>query len=237
MKLADALVPAGALRLPARPTAEAEVLRWFGDLGIVIPPARPIGIRWTDHGAEHLDEDTVAAMSDEERDRFDGVIVTPDTPDLETLAAGVVHIANERHEQWPGPFSWRRWRLTGRVASFLYVSGICRSGGSTEWGGWDPYGTARYDLPSWRDVLPRRGGQLRPYVLWLPDWWWSCQRRQGWRLRGRHRPRRPFAFGICAACLPCWSCGALYECRPGCSLWTGEEVACSAQASTATVAP
>lgn len=215
------------------------MLRWFHNLGIVIPEPRPIGFRWVEGKMVDLDADTVAAMTDDERDDFDVCVFTPDMPDLEDLAAGVVHIANERHERWPGPLSWRRWRLTGRVARFLYASGITSSGGTYGAGGWDPWATHsrpwRYELPRFSSVWRHR----RCYVLWLPMWWWECQWRQGARLRGRHRPRPPFACAICAACLPCPSCGALYECRTGCGgdcCATGEFPGV-AQAGGATVAP
>lgn len=121
-------------------------------------------------------------------------------------------------EPFPHRWSWRRWPLTRRVASFLYTSGITRTGGSSEMHGNDPVGGWIYSLPRWGDVLPRRGGLMRPYFLFKRDWWWQCHLSQGFRLRGRHTPRAPWAFGICAACVPCVECGAHYDCEPGCAI-------------------
>lgn len=64
-------------------------------------------------------------------------------------------------------------------------------------------------------------GRPGGYVLWLPTWWWRCQRCQGFRLRGRHRPLEPFILWTCAACLSCAECGAPYDCEPTCR-WGGE---------------
>jgi hypothetical protein len=102
---------------------------------------------------------------------------------------------------YPSKYSWRRWRLTERFSSFLYISGITRCGGGVSWSGNDPLGMV-YHLPRWGDVLPQRGARLRPYILGKPDWWWICQREQGLRLRGRHRPKYPEFLGLCSACYP-----------------------------------
>lgn len=66
-------------------------------------------------------------------------------------------------------------------------------------------------------------GRAGGYVLWLPSWWWECQRQQGLRVRGRHRPLSPYIAWTCAACLACIECGAPYECKPECG--TGGEAA------------
>lgn len=121
-------------------------------------------------------------------------------------------------QPFPSRWSWRRRKATRRLASFLYVAGITRTGGAASAYGNDPVGGWIYNLPGWRTVLPRRGARMRPYLLFKPDWWWRCQLEQGWRLRGRHRPERPWAFGICAACVPCPECDAHYDCQPGCSI-------------------
>ena len=117
----------------------------------------------------------------------------------------------------PPRWHWSRWRLTGWTARQLYVWGVTSTGGSILMCTGDgPF----YGLPRWRDVLPYRlrwdlrragvlyRGAMRPYFLRLPNWWWQCHRRQGWRLWRHHRPYKPAAFGICGRCCPCWWCGA-----------------------------
>lgn len=125
------------------------------------------------------------------------------------LASAVVHEVLEVLSA-PGPRSWRRHHWVRRVSSWLYVSGITYSGGSSQMGGIASYPGSGwvYSLPRWSHVLPRRGGRLRPYVLGLPDWWWHCQLTQGRRLRDRHRPYPPAVLGICGRCAPWPCCGA-----------------------------
>jgi hypothetical protein len=120
-------------------------------------------------------------------------------------------------ETFPGKYSWRRWEATSKLATFLYVTGITNSGGGTTWCGADPLGMVHH-LPGWRTVLPKRGRQLRPYILGKPNWWWECQIEQGFKIKGRHRPLSPVALGICAACAPCPDCGQPY-CGPEC-VWS-----------------
>jgi hypothetical protein len=120
-----------------------------------------------------------------------------------------------RSFDWNPPrWHYARWPVTGKVARFLYVSGITRSGGSITHSG--RVGTY-YTLPRWRDILPKRrpplmgkpgGWYRRPYILWLPGWWWDCHKRQGWKLWTHHRPYPPAALGICGRCLPCPKCGS-----------------------------
>lgn len=105
-------------------------------------------------------------------------------------------------------------RIKRRIATFLYVSGITRSGGMTTF---DHDGIRDY-LPPLRHVLPRRGYPLRPYLLGKPSWWWECHWRQRLTIRGRHTPIAPYALGICAACVPCPRCGAQYACDSTCEL-------------------
>lgn len=112
----------------------------------------------------------------------------------------------------PVPPRWHpcRWRITFKLSMFLYVSGISSGGGGVSWHSGDgPF----YRLPPWSSVLPKRGHSLRPYVLWLPDWWWQCHWRQGWKLWRHHRPETPFTLGVCAACVPCPECDAHYDCE------------------------
>lgn len=149
--------------LPSAEDAAKDVAEWLTRLGIVIPEARPVCIRWNRDGTStDLDEDAVAAMTDDEQDDFDGVIFTPEMPDMDLLAIQLVHMARERPERYPHRWSWRRWKLTGKVAGFLYTSGITSSGGSVCASGGDPVGGWVYSLPSWRSLSWRR---RRPYLL------------------------------------------------------------------------
>lgn len=203
-RLVDVLVPRSALRFP-KPSAFDEVLGWLRDLRLEIPDPEPVAFRWTDDGM--VDIPTADATEDD-------LIIQPDRPELEDIAHGVVHMVERHHETFPGPWSWRRWSVTSRLALALCASGVTRSGGSMSFDGRDPYRGPIITMPSWRDALP--GERLRPYVLWKADWWWQCHVRQGLKLRGRHRPERPYALGVCAACAPCPDCGAHYDCADGC---------------------
>ena len=117
-------------------------------------------------------------------------------------------------EPFPPRWHYRRWRVTGRLASLLYVSGITSSGGCTTY----TSDGITYHLPKWHDVLPYRfrrdlpesvrHGRMRPYFLWLPNWWWTCHKRQGWKLWKHHSPYPSVAFGICGRCIPCPTCGS-----------------------------
>lgn len=129
----------------------------------------------------------------------------------ETLAHQITHDLHEL-ATLPGPRHWTRWKATRRLASFLYVTGITSSGGSTSWGGLDPYG-ARYELPRLADVLPAKYG--RPYILWMDRKFRDCARLQlayALRLRrpagGWHRPGRSDVYGICGRCAPWHCCGS-----------------------------
>ena len=139
------------------------------------------------------------------------LVVYPDRPDIIDLADAIDWFYREATATYPGRRNWRRWRMTQRVASFLYVTGITSSGGSSGGHGDDPIGGWIHTLPKF-DLHHRR-----PYVLWKPAWWWQCHRRQGLTIRGRHKPLTPMGFGICAACLPCPTCGAPYECEDDCT--------------------
>ena len=113
------------------------------------------------------------------------------------------------------PRFYNHWRIIGRIASFLYVSGITSTGGCITM---TSDGTT-YHLPHWHDVLPyrfrrdlpdslRHGYHMRPYLLWKHNWWWECHMRQGWKLWKHHHPYPPAGFGICGRCLPCPECGS-----------------------------
>lgn len=192
---------------------ERRILDWFTELGMSVPSSEPFALRWTGYGYDRISVDD--AVEDE-----DLVIGATDFYPfgLKELAAGCVFMVLESQETYPGRRSWRRWRLTGWVAGQLYQSGLTRSGGSFRVGGGDPLRGGTYTLPKLGTVLPRRNGTMRPYLLWKRSWWWECHARQGLKVRGRHRPKEPLAFGVCAACVPCPECGAEYDCVPGCPL-------------------
>jgi hypothetical protein len=97
----------------------------------------------------------------------------------------------DRCYHWP----WRRWSLTHKVAGYLYVTGICASGGGTRWGN----GCDRC-----QDVLPRLRGK-RPYILGVPRETWRC-----W-LVGHHRRGEEVGFGFCGKCVPWTCCGSQRE--------------------------
>ena len=203
-------VPRSALRIPT-PDPAIDLLAWFRTLGFGDPQPKAMALRWTDEGCVEIpvgeaieDEDLVLSADD----------MASYCPTLEDVAAGCVSTVHDHERSFPGPFNWRRWRLTNRFTSFLYASGIARSGGSASLSGADPYDGWVYTLPKLSHV--KRGDTLRPYVLFKRDWWWKCHARQGWTLRGRHKPEEPFVAGTCAACLPCPSCGAHRDC--GCVL-------------------
>lgn len=145
--------------LPSPDDAAEKIADYLRSLEIVIPEARPIGFG---HDGAELDEDAVAAMTDEERDEFDGLIFTPDKPDIDWLAYLLVGMGRERPDVFPHRWSWRRWRLTRWVASTLYTTGLSSSGGSILMAGDDPVGSSIYALPRLSSFSPKIA---RPYVL------------------------------------------------------------------------
>lgn len=195
---------AGVLDKVRRPVGDPDpakqVADWFRALGVTVPPSEPVALRWTGDTA-------ITIPASEAGD--DDLVITPDTPDVDDLADQVVCMVRDADRRRPALWSWHRWPVVGRVAGWLYVTGITSGGGSY---GSDDVGRL-YTLPSWSSLLHRRC-----YLLGLPMWWWECQRRQGLTLRGRHRPAEPFAFGVCARCLPCHECGEAYECRDDCRM-------------------
>lgn len=88
--------------------------------------------------------------------------------------------------------AWRRWRVTGRLAGFLYLSGITSGGGSWRMGG---------GCDGCR-TLPGFNRNRRVYVLWVKRDTWRCL------LRGRHTPGDPVGLGFCSKCVPCPDCGS-----------------------------
>lgn len=190
------------------PSAEERILSWFTDLGVSIPPPSPQALRWTN--SEYIDIPVEDAIEDED------LVFTPDEIDLVMLAEGVAYMTRDAERTFPGKSSWRRLKLTSWTAGKLYTLGITRDGGSMSMDGGDPTGKPIYTMPHFRGVLPRRGARLRSYVLGKPDWYWQCLRSQGWKIRGRHKPIEPMAWGVCALCLPCLECGAPYICASDC---------------------
>lgn len=89
--------------------------------------------------------------------------------------------------------AWRRWRITQRFATFLYVSGITAGGG-----GWSYGGRAGH-----RGCISMPAFNLhpRPYVLGISTDTWRC-----WS-KG-HRRGEEVGFGLCGKCMPWTCCGA-----------------------------
>ena len=145
------------------------------------------------------------AVFPNEADVDDQCWVTPDAADHDDLVDSTLSIIARCRGTYPGRRHWSRWRLTRRAASRLYVLGITSNGGSYGMDGNDPIGTTDC-------TFPRFDRRMRPYILGRQRWWWDCHINQGWRLRGRHWPAPPYIAGVCAKCLPCATCGAIYEC-------------------------
>lgn len=82
---------------------------------------------------------------------------------------------------------WRRWRITGRVASWAYALGITAGSGTT----WNGHCNACTTF-SWRGRRPYRLGWTRER--------WACL------LIGHHRRRELPGTDICAVCAPCHQC-------------------------------
>jgi hypothetical protein len=171
---------------------------------VTVNTPEPAAWEWRDG---HLIEIPV----DQYDDDTDGFIVTAAEIEMPTIDDLASMILRDLDELAAVPARWRYWRSAHWLMRKLYALGVVSGYGMRSGG---PHGHAWYldSRPSWSFF---RG----PYALFLPRWWWTCQRTQGWRLRGRHRPLHPGVMGICAACLPCPDCGAPYECREGCPQW------------------
>lgn len=193
------------MTVPANYDLAENVRSWLTDLNITIPEPEPFGLR---------DGEIVPVPLHDDDDVY---VIQPETPTIDDLAHGIASMARDAAETFPGRHNWRRWELPRTVSGWLYVVGITSTGGGTRWCGRDPIGGPIHDLPQLRSVWNGR----RLYVLGRPTWWWECHRRQGLHIAGRHAPARPFAFGICARCVPCPDCGAAYDCEPGCPSLTG----------------
>lgn len=95
---------------------------------------------------------------------------------------------------------WRRWKITGRVAGWLYTTGLTAAGGSWRMGGGCP---GCYTMPKWNR-------NRRPYILGVSRETWHCL------LRRRHRPTITPYGGFCTKCLPCADCGSTDPDHYGC---------------------
>lgn len=89
--------------------------------------------------------------------------------------------------------TWRRWKISHRIATWLYTSGLAVSGGGTSYGN---------GCNGCMTSLPRFRRGERPYVLFVKWETWRCI------LKGHHTPGDPIAFGYCSKCLPCPDCGS-----------------------------
>ena len=114
------------------------------------------------------------------------------TPDQESVAAMVsvpvytVPLPHSEHR------AWRRWQITRKLATWLYVTGITSNGGGLRWGaGCDGCQT----MPTWTKTR-------RVYVLGVKMDTWRCI------LKMHHWPGDPIGFGMCSKCLPCPDCGS-----------------------------
>lgn len=230
MTLADLILPPGSFDLPKRdPIADAiaDSLRPH----IVIPEPVDVALAWD--AAGNFDEVPLPDPDDDDAlDAFGdagGVIITAAdqfVPDVDDLARWALEVAGRA-----GPPHWspRRWTSLERLFRAGSWLGMGPSWGFTTWdlrGNRYNGGKLRWSWPVYRsrwtcDGEPRTTWKLRSTILGRPDWWWECHRRQGLKIVGRHQPERPWAFGICAACVPCQTCGAHRDCLPTCPEVTG----------------
>lgn len=195
MSLLDALVPPAAVEWgPSPDDRVAAVLYTHTDLA---PLPAPVVFGGPNYDVLDVDPET---LTDEELDEV--LVIHPDAADYPELF-GMLEHARRPAKRIPNPWHPLRWSLVRRLVGRFYVLGIISGSGHSH----DAHGWFVFHV-SWRG--------RRPYLLGRPRWWWACHRRQGLRLRGRHRPLEPFVAGTCAACIPCLSCGAPYACEPGC---------------------
>jgi hypothetical protein len=185
-------------RQPSKAEAFDEVRSWLDVLDVQIPVPPPIVLRWDDMAEIPLDEAT-----------DDDLIIHPDQPTRDDLACAVVSMVRDADETFPGPWHPSRWTWLHKtlmaVESWVPITflGCSSSSGGDPVDGW----VYSYRRPRWSTF----------YVLGKPRWWWECLHRQSRGGEHRwHRPIHPFAFGMCARCVPCPDCGAPYDCYDGC---------------------
>lgn len=183
----------------------ATVLRLLSGY-MVMKPIEPVAFVWV---GGHLVEKPAEDFTDDDSDDG-GFIVRGDEYGIPTIENVVGMILHDLDELADVPARWRYWRISKRLLSKLYVLGVVKGWATASGGPHGQHGSYVSGRVSWSFF---RG----PYALGKQDWWWSCLRRQGFHLRGRHRPIRPWAFGICAACVPCSDCGAPYACADDCA--------------------
>jgi hypothetical protein len=99
----------------------------------------------------------------------------------------------------PGPWSWRRWKLTSTLDRWGYALGVHAGAG------WRMEATGSWDTITWRAFRWTR----RPYALGWPIEKWRCL------LRYRHWPHwpggSPVALGMCGRCCPWPCCGSIEQ--------------------------
>lgn len=230
MKLADILVPRRALQLPELDPAVEQARSYLEGLEVTPPVDIWLHGPGLTEGPEPADDDEYDAFTD-----AGGVLITAadqaeHTMDLDERATAIVRAVREA-DAVPGPLSWRRWAWLARVGRWSYSFGFgLHFGSCTTWDRfgqqWHP-GPVRLVWPAHRvrwtcDGEPRVTWHMG-YLFGRPGWWWECVWRQVRHPRRRaaagvgwHRPEYPWAFGVCAACVPCPSCGAHRDCEPGC---------------------
>ncbi len=198
--------------------AEARILAWFQAINLTVPEPALMAMAYV--GKDFVEVPVPDFADDDEEDDWDGIVFTPDVPNLEDLAAGCVGMLREAEWRPPPRWSPLYWRWLGRVWSKLYTLGVISGGHSYEMRG--DHGCTRTIIhPPWRYGWRHMLTGKRSYVLGKQRWYWECIGRQGLHLRGRHWPEQPFAFGVCASCCPCPECGAHQECLPTCALTYG----------------
>lgn len=87
---------------------------------------------------------------------------------------------------------WRRWRITGKVAGWLYVTGLTSNGGGWQMSAHCP---GCYTMPKWNR-------NRRVYALGKRVDWWTCL------IKRHHLRGDEIGFGLCAKCAPCPDCGS-----------------------------
>jgi hypothetical protein len=111
-----------------------------------------------------------------------------DCPDCQYASLADAHggCAHSQHR------AWRRWKITGKVSSWLYTSGLTPAGGSWQMGN-GCHGC---------QTLPKWNRNQRVYILFVSRETWHCL------LKRHHRPTVDRSFGLCTKCYPCADCGS-----------------------------
>lgn len=165
-----------------------EYLTRLGDQWSQHPPAAPDGFYLMECGKTPRHFPTYAVLDGE---FYEGVCPSCQYEDLAARHDGCAH---SHHRVW------RRWKLTGKAAGWLYSSGITSSGGSWHMGGGC---MGCY-------TMPKFNRHRRVYILWVQVETWRC-------LLKYHHIRGDAGWGMCGKCFPCPSCQSTTDtCVAGC---------------------